>query len=174
MFKAADVDWEQIKNDYITDPKASYRSLSAKYGVAASAINERGKKGKWSEKRAQNADKTEAKTLEALAKLRAKGEVKRLKKLYDATDDLADKIAEGIKKVRPTQTLAIRQLTSALRELRMMEADLDVDEKRARIDKIRDSLVGDDDTNTGGVVVLAAVAEEPQPPEEEKDDGNAE
>lgn len=170
MFKAANVDWEQIKNEYITDPKSSYRSLAKKYGIAASAINERGKKGKWKEKREQNKDKTEAKTLEALAKIRAKNEVKRLAKLYEATDDLTDKIADGIKKVRPTNTLAIRQLASALREVRMMEADLDTDEKRARIDKIRESLASDDGENTGGVVILAGVANELKPPEETADE----
>lgn len=167
MFKAKDVDWEKIKNEYITDKKASYRSLSAKYGVAASAINERGKKGGWKTLREQYADKTQAKTLEALARVRAKGEVKRLEKLYEATDELTDKIADGIKKVRPTNTLAIRQLASALREVRMMEADLDTEEKRARIAKIRES-INDTDTDTGiGVVVLSPIAEELKPPEED-------
>lgn len=169
MFKAKDVDWEKIKNEYITDKKASYRSLSAKYGVAASAINERGKKGGWKTLREQYADKTQAKTLETLARVRAKGEVKRLEKLYEATDELTDKIADGIKKVRPTNTLAIRQLASALREVRMMEADLDTEEKRARIAKIRES-INDTDTDTGiGVVVLSPIAEELKPPEEDSE-----
>ena len=168
MFKAADVDWEQIKNEYITDPKSSYRSLAKKYGIAASAINERGKKGKWREKREQNKDKTEAKTLEALANLRAKNEVKRLAKLYEATDDLTDKIADGIKKVRPTNTLAIRQLASALREVRMMEADLDTEEKRARIAKIRDAMVEPSGEIGGGVLILPAINTDLKPPEEDE------
>ena len=169
MFKAKDVDWEKIKNEYITDKKASYRSLSAKYGVAASAINERGKKGGWKTLREQYADKTQAKTLEALARVRAKGEVKRLEKLYEATDELTDKIADGIKKVRPTNTLAIRQLASALREVRLMEADLDTEEKRARISKIRESMVKPSGEIGGGVLILPEINVDLKPPEDDEE-----
>lgn len=115
------VNWDAIKNDYISDPEASLRSLSEKYGISASAIHRRAKEGEWLVKRKQLVDKTETKTLEKLIEERAKGEVKRLKKLYDATDKLTQKVLEGIKKVSPGNTLAIRQLVSSLKELRLME-----------------------------------------------------
>lgn len=167
MPKKANVDWEKIKNEYITSPDVSYHSLSEKYGIAASAINRRGKEGKWREKREQFVRETEEKTLQKVLEERAKGEAKRLEKLYQATDELTDKISAAISKVRPTNTLAIRQLASSLKEIRFMEQDLDVDERRARIDKIREYMSGGDDSEEGGgVLILPEIKQDLVPPDE--------
>ncbi len=167
MPKLANVDWEKIKNEYITNPSVSYHSLSEKYGIAASAINRRGKEGKWKEKRERFAEKNEEKTLEKLIEERAKGEAKRLEALYRATDELAEKISAAISKVKPTNTLAIRQLASSLKEIRSMEGDLDIDERRARIDKLREFMSGGDEgPEGGGVLILPEIKQDLVPPDE--------
>lgn len=168
MPKCANVDWEKIKNEYITNPKASYHSLSEKYDISASAINRRGKEGKWGEKRERFVRESEEKTLKKVIEERAKGEAKRLEALYHATDELTEKISAAISKVRPTNTLAIRQLAASLKEIRSMENDLDIDERRARIDKLRGLVDGEGEKDLG-VVVLAPIGEELRPPDEEND-----
>lgn len=172
MPKCANVDWEKIKNEYITNPKVSYHSLSEKYGIAASAINRRGKEGKWKEKRERFAEKSEEKTIQKLIEERAKGEAKRLEALYRATDELTEKISKAISKVRPTQTLAIRQLAASLKEIRSMENDLDIDERRARIDKLRERMSGGaDGEEGGGVLILPEINQELKPPDEPEGEG---
>lgn len=167
MPKSANVDWEKIKNEYITNQKVSYHSLSEKYGIAASAINRRGKEGKWKDKRERFAEKREEKTLQKLIEERAKGEAKRLDKLYKATDELTEKISAAISKVKPTNTLAIRQLAASLKEIRSMENDLDIDERRARIDKLRERMSGGTDGEEGGgVLILPEITQELTPPVE--------
>lgn len=172
MPKCANVDWEKIKNEYITNPGVSYHSLSEKYGIAASAINRRGKEGKWKEKRERFVRESEEKTLKKVIEERAKGEAKRLETLYHATDELTEKISAAISKVRPTNTLAIRQLAASLKEIRSMENDLDIDERRAKIDKLRERMSGGaDGEEGGGVLILPEINQELKPPEEPEGDG---
>lgn len=135
------VDWKAIENEYISDLSSSFRSLSEKYGISASAIHRNAKEGGWSEKREQFEDKSGKAALEKLISERAKSEVKRLKKIYKATDSLIDKVAKSIERVDPRNTLAIRQLSSSLKELRVMEG----------IDK---GVPGEGD---GGVVILPTI-----------------
>jgi hypothetical protein len=151
------VDWNAVKNAYISDSEKSFRSLAADFGVSVSAIHRRAKEGGWAEKRERFAHKTETLTLEKLAAKRAAGEAKRLKLLYDANDKLAQKVFDGIKKVDPKNTLAIRQLTSSLRELLGIEGVVAVERK-----------LGDEE-ETGGVVILADVTEKPEPPSDMQD-----
>ena len=156
------VDWNAIKNAYISDPEKSFRSLSAEFEVSVSAIHKRAKEGNWAAKRVQFEHKRETLTLEKLAEERAKGEAKRLKILYTATDKLTKKVLTGIAKVDPKNTLAIRQLTSSLHELLSIEGV-----KAPERD-------GDGDSS-GGIVLIPAVDEALTPPslvppEEAKDE----
>lgn len=154
MAQKKNIDWDAVKNRYISDGESSFRSLSEEFGISASVIHRRAKEDGWAEKRKRFANDLETKTIEKLTEERAKGAVKRLKKLYDATDKLTSKVAEGIKKVSPTNTLAIRQLVSSLKELRAMEG---------LVAPVIDA--GDEDTS--GVVILADVAPLTPPPVEE-------
>lgn len=155
------VDWNAIKNAYISDPETSFRSLSSDYGISVSAIHKRAKEGKWAEKRVQFDNKRETLTLEKLAAERAKGEARRLKTLYTATDKLTKKVLTAIEKADPKNTLAIRQLTSSLRELLAIEG-VQAPER-------------DGEADNGGVVIMPAVEDTLTPPiiepvEEAKDE----
>ncbi|MBQ8528469.1 MAG: hypothetical protein IJ459_01900 [Clostridia bacterium] len=152
MAEKKNIDWNAVKNRYISEPETSFRSLGEEFGISASAIHRRAKEDGWAGKRERFANNLETKTLEKLTEERARGAVKRIKKLYDSQDKLAAKVAEGIKKVSPTNTLAIRQLVSSLKELRAMEGLVSAPAE-----------TGDEDT--GGVVILADV-EQLTPPEE--------
>lgn len=152
MAEKKEIDWNAVKNAYISDPEKSFRSLASEFDVSVSAIHRRAKEGGWAKKREQFANKTETLTLEKLAEERAKGEAKRLKLLYTAQDKLAKKVSEGISKVDPRNTLAIRQLTSSLRELFGIEGVVATEKKL------------DGEEETGGVVILADVTETPIPP----------
>ena len=155
MGATKDVDWNAIKNAYISDPESSYRSLAREFDVSLGAIHRHAKEGKWTEKREQFGHKVETLTLEKLIAERAKSEAKRLKQLYTATDKLSAKILDGIKKVNPKNTLAIRQLTSSLKELMAIEGVSTATEN------------GDTEDQTGGVVVLSEILPELKPPEDE-------
>ena len=159
MAEKKNIDWDALKNEYISSPDESFRSLGEKWGVSASAIHRRAKEGGWARKREQFADKMETKTLEKLMEERAKGEVARLKRLYDATDKLTKKVADGISKVQPTNTLAIRQLVSSLKELRAMEGIAPI--------------AHESDDGEGGIVILADVNEVLTPPEETESEGES-
>ena len=153
MAERKDVDWNAIKNAYISDAERSFRSLAEEFEISVSAIHRRAKEGEWAKKREQFANKTETLTLEKLAADRAKGEAKRLKLLYGASDKLAKKVTTAISRVDPRNTLAIRQLTSSLRELLAIEGVVATEKK----------LDGEEDG--GGVVMMPTVSEVLVPPE---------
>jgi len=76
------VDWVILKNEYITDEKVSFRSLSEKYGISDTAIAERASREEWT--------KLRQKTLEKVGQ-----------KLVEKTTDkiasfLADKLTNGL------------------------------------------------------------------------------
>lgn len=60
------VNWEKIKNEYITDSSTSYEKLAVKYGITKTAISNRAKKEKWVEERERNLTETCTKIQEAV------------------------------------------------------------------------------------------------------------
>ena len=105
--EAIKVDWEAIKNEYITDSSASYRSLAEKYGVVQRTLERRGKDEGWVELRRQFIGKVTAKTLEAAAAVRAKQAEKitkiadkLLKKISQAVDELDIQLARDVHKTK--------------------------------------------------------------------------
>jgi hypothetical protein len=53
----AKVDWNKIRNEYLTDSTVSYGSLAKKYGVTKRAVQEQGTKAGWPQLRQDFADK---------------------------------------------------------------------------------------------------------------------
>ena len=156
------VDWNAIRSEYISDPESSFRSLAKTYGLSLSTLHKRAKKEDWASERKLYDDKLKTKTLEKLAEERAKGAAKRISTLYDASDRLAKKVLDGIKKTSPTNTLGLRQLTSSLKELFAFEGI---------VPEAHDLNSGEDES---GVVLISSVNEDLKPPEEEETNGNAE
>lgn len=104
---AIKADWEAIKNEYITDSSASYRSLAEKHGVVQRTLERRGKDEGWVDLRRQFTCEVSAKTLEATAAMRAKQAEKitkiadkLLKKISQAVDELDIQIARDVHKTK--------------------------------------------------------------------------
>ncbi len=171
-----DFDWTQIKTEYITTDKSSYRKLAEKYGIPLGTIYKRAKKENWVELKQQSYDKKVAKTVASVEN----NQVKKLEKILNITDKLLDKIEKAVdeldlqlcKKVekvkeieynnydrpdKPTKEVineweevievktiidrkGVQELASAiksLKEVQMLKTELDEQEQRARIDKLR-------------------------------------
>lgn len=57
MAARAKVDWNKIRNEYLTDSTVSYGSLAKKYGVTKRAVQEQGTKAGWPQLRQEFADR---------------------------------------------------------------------------------------------------------------------
>lgn len=102
-----DVDWLKIKTEYITNPKASYRNLSEKYGVPKTNLERRAKKEGWPDLRRRHEDKTVARTISEYEKKQARKMVdidrianKLLRKIERAVEELDIQIVTMVEKTK--------------------------------------------------------------------------
>lgn len=86
------MDWNAIREEYITDESCSYRKLAKKYGVGLTALYNHAKKEDWLGQRKQLKDKTITKTIETISDQRAD----KLNRVLDITDKLLDKLEQAI------------------------------------------------------------------------------
>jgi hypothetical protein len=89
------VDWNTIRNEYISDESSSYRKLAKKYGVSLTAITKRSKEEDWIGQRKQLKDKTITKSIEKLSQKTAD----KLSRVSDLTDKLLDKLEQAIEEL---------------------------------------------------------------------------
>ena len=174
-------DWLKIKTEYITTD-ISYRKLAEKYGMRYATIQARGQQEGWQLLRDQFRAKTVSKTIEKTSEKKARqaakvGDLadKMLIKLEQAIDELDLKVTtHKIKTERANQETTVefqvaeeggtvdraglRQLTAALKDLKIIKdeiSDLERREREARIEALRRSnLLGDEDDDETGVVLL--------------------
>lgn len=128
-------DWKAIEAEYITTG-SSYRKLAEKYGLDQATIARRAKREEWVSKRQQHASKTQAEIITADTAQK----VDRATKLYNAADDLLDKIVAGISSGSVVSATAAKNYSDALRsikEIHMIRSAEDIEEQKARIDKLR-------------------------------------
>lgn len=170
------MDWNAIRNEYITDESTSYRKLAKKYGVGLTAITRHSRDEDWQGQRKQFKDKTITKSIEKLSEKTAD----KLSRVSDLTDKLLDKLEQAIseldvqlyKQVEKTKIIeyknelrpdkptketiheeekvlevktivdrsGLKAIASSLRdikEIQMLKSELDNQEQRARIEKLR-------------------------------------
>lgn len=128
-------DWEKIKAEYITTD-ISVRDLAQKHGVHYTTIGKKASKEGWQELRQQQTNTTLTKILTAVSDQK----VDRATKLYDATDELLDKIVAGISSVDVVSPTAAKNYSDALKnikEIHMIRSAEDVEEQKARIAKLQ-------------------------------------
>lgn len=87
-----DWDWKEIKAEYITTDKSSYRKLADKYCVPLGTLQKRARREKWTELKKQSGGRTVAKIVTVIEDKK----VDRLKRIQDITDDLLDKIEKAV------------------------------------------------------------------------------
>ena len=130
-------DWQKIKTEYITTD-TSYRKLAQKYGVNTTNIAKRASSEGWVEQRKQNANKTLAKTLNAISSKQAD----RAAKLIGVSDLLLDKVkglleADQELLVDTTIMKDVSIILKNLKDIQMIRSEADLREQEARIDKLR-------------------------------------
>lgn len=86
------MDWNSIREEYITDETSSYRSLAKKYGVGLTALYNHAKAEDWVGQRKQLKDKTITKSIETISDQRAD----KLSRVLDITDKLLDKLERAV------------------------------------------------------------------------------
>ena len=128
-------DWEKIKAEYITT-EVSVRDLAQKYGVHYTTIGKKASKEGWQELRQQQTNTTLTKILTAVTDQK----VDRATKLYNAADELLDKIVSGISSVAIVSPNAAKNYSDALKnikEIHMIRTQEDIEEQKARIAKLQ-------------------------------------
>ena len=128
-------DWEKIKAEYITT-EVSVRDLAQKYGVHYTTIGKKASKEGWQELRQQQTNTTLTKILTAVTDQK----VDRATKLYNAADELLEKIVKGISSVAIVSPTAAKNYSDALKnikEIHMIRTQEDIEEQKARIAKIQ-------------------------------------
>lgn len=161
-------DWKKIRSEYIRGG-ISYRKLAEKYNVSPASVNRRMRTEGWSKLRSQKELKSNALIVESSAKRDASD----AERIQTVADVLLSKIEDGVNDGSLLKTSKdAKALISALKDLRDIKgikSDLDIEEQKARIDKLRsDSKVGAGDESETGVVIMPAIVEV-EPPEEESD-----
>jgi hypothetical protein len=132
-------DWTQIKSEYITDSKSSYRKLAGKYGVPFSTLKRRAKEEEWTKLRTQAELKVTTKTIDkAIDK-----KVDRMTRLMDVTDKLLLKIEETVEELSTEGIVldksTLKQISGALKDIKDIQgvkSDRDIREQEARIRKL--------------------------------------
>lgn len=128
------MDWNKIKAEYIAGG-TSYRKLADKYGIDRNKIQVRATKENWVSLKSQAQAKTESKMVDAISDKDA--EV--AKSIIDVADKLLEEIY-GMLGSGVTNAQSIKSLTSALKDIKEIKgykSDLDMEEQRERINKLR-------------------------------------
>lgn len=146
-------DWQKIKTEYITTD-TSYRKLAQKYGVNHAVIGQRAKTEKWVELRRQHLDKTQTKTLNAIASQQAT----RAARIAGAGDKLLDRVVQLLESDEEAvlDTGIMRDLSVVLKNLKdiqMIRSDADMREQEARIEKLRKDAERDTESREVTVVI---------------------
>lgn len=152
------MDWETIKTEYITDSTMSYRKLAQKYKVGVQSITTRSKREGWIEQRERHKNRIVTKTLEKISER----ESSRISKYMEITDTLTEKLIQALALVEPSDTYALRQITSSLKDLKEMQgvkSEADRREQEARIRNLEKQAEAED-KDTSINVVIETKAEE--------------
>jgi transposase-like protein len=139
--RRAAMDWKRIRAEYIAGD-TSYRKLAEKYGVSFNTLKTRAIEEQWYKQRQQKEHRTATKIVESLSNK----EVQTVIGIMDVADQLLAKISELINTV-PVESQAIKQLTSALKDLRDIKGiktEADMREQDARIRNLEKQLQGED------------------------------
>lgn len=166
-------DWTAIKTDFLATGMA-YPALAKKWDVPLSTVKKRAMREKWSEQHAQVMELEPEPEVELepvmepevcyAADMRAE----RSMKLLRTTDAMVDRIIDALDLIKPEDTYALSVLVRALKDLREMQglhrSQLDVEEQRARIAKLKSETRISESTDGGGVLVLPTIEEKLLPP----------
>lgn len=112
--KQKQVDWKAIRAEYIKDESSSYRRLAEKHSVSLGALVKRAIAEKWVELRKQKYNKSITKFIEKTSDEESNLQLS----INTVAETLLAKINETITVSALMNSQAIKQLTSALKDLK--------------------------------------------------------
>lgn len=150
-------DWKQIEAEYLTG-RVSYRKLAEKYSLPVHTVADKGRRGRWVQKRLSHEDHVREQVLKAdEAQILA-----RTARLMEVADKLLLRVEElgGDAGISPG---AVKTLTEALKNIRdaqMIRSAGDLQEQLARIEKLRKEANRTENEGTAITVTLAGTVGE--------------
>lgn len=148
-------DWTQIKSEYITDSKSSYRKLAEKYDVPFATLQCRARKEKWAELKKQTQDNIITKTIDKDTEKK----VDRMTRLLNVADKVLEKIEVAVDELSTEGIVldksTLKQLTGALKDIKDIQgvkSDRDIREQEARIRKLEKE--AEDDTKKDTTITV--------------------
>lgn len=136
------VDWKKLRAEYLKGG-TSYRQLSAKYNVPLKTLARRAKAEEWNEHRLQ-VDNSVATEVNSLIKNRiAEGSVRFDLAVYDVAAELLEITRASMRTAASKEAVPPGELSmyaSTLRSIKIAmqrPSELDIDEQKARIEKLR-------------------------------------
>jgi hypothetical protein len=155
--KEFSVDWNKLKAEYIAGG-TSYRKLAQKHGVSFDTLKIIAKKGKWFQLRQQADHKATTKMVDVVSE----NAVSLMAKLNEVADKLLDKISKQIDDSEVIMGQEIKHYTSALKDIKDIKgikSDIDLDEQKARIDKLRKEAKAEDDDDEKVIITFGKDAD---------------
>lgn len=143
--------WNAMRTDYISSDKSSFRQLEKNYGVSFNKIRKRALEEDWQGKREEFRTNRANKSLDLVADFQAE----ECAKAFKVACKLLDKIESSVDAVEDGDTGAIKQLTSAIKDLKeigVFRSDMDRLEQQARIRKLQKDAEEDHKDSTITVV----------------------
>ena len=141
---ATEETWEKIRTEYITQGKKPVE-LSKKYRVSKNDIYQRAKDEDWKGKKGSYREETGEKIIEAVQK-REIDDALRLMTVGERILDRVEEILEigHIKHMTPTGLKNLSEVVLNIKELKNIRSPDDIEEQRARIEKLRREADRDD------------------------------
>lgn len=141
-------DWNQIRTEYLTTKKASYRSLAKKYDIPLATLSRVAKDEGWYELKKQIDDKVSTNVGDIVAE----NQTKCATYISDTTVALLKQMADEVVKNSLTSASAAfyKDAADALRKFKDVAGvknPKDIEEQQARIDNLRKQAQKDDTDN---------------------------
>lgn len=153
-------DWDKIRAEYLKGG-TSYRKLAAKHGVPFKTLSQRAKREQWAQNMLQVKDKVATQVNTAIEAGIVEGSAKCDLTIYDVAAELLELTRESMRSAAVSEggikAGELSLYASAIRSIRIAmqrPSDLDLEEQRARIEKLRrDASAADDDSETGVILL---------------------
>lgn len=168
--------WVEIQQEFVRTG-LKYPELAEKFGVPLSTLKKKAAEYKWQEKRRAAVEADPETFLEPEPAKVPVPDARVLDRLSDKerferiVNEMLDRVEDAICTVDTSDAASIKLLTAALKDLRDLKhlnrTDLDIEEQRARIAKLKSDTRIVESEESGGVVFMPIMADRPQPPEVE-------
>jgi len=120
--KVARVDYVEIRKEYMTNHKSSYRSLSKKFGISYTALQQHATKENWPKQRQDLVDKTNEKSDDEFVKIKAECDdrhVLHYKNIQAIANRTIMNWSEKLNKTQSTFEVDARDLANVARALKI-------------------------------------------------------